>query len=164
MPTPFDPSFRMMGSKSGTDGERRRVGKRAVMRDSSRGTGDRSGGPERRVRRLGSFLGFGALLALPFFPPHGWETADSPARKAVAAPASSPVDSFATTVRPILREHCAPCHEPGGKMYEKLPFDKAETIAAHPEGVLKRLKGEDHEAVAKWLAALPGGAGGSSRQ
>jgi hypothetical protein len=49
-------------------------------------------------------------------------------------------------------------------MYEKLPFDKPETIATHPEGVLKRLKGEDHEAVAKWLAGLSGGTSGSSRQ
>jgi hypothetical protein len=109
-------------------------------------------------------LCFGALLALPFLPPHGWETVDSPTLKArVSAPSSVP-DSFATTVRPILRERCAPCHEPGGKMYERLPFDKAQTIATHPEGVLKRLKGEDHEAVAKWLAGLPGGAAGPSRQ
>jgi len=95
-------------------------------------------------------LGFGALLAVPFIPPHSWQTADTPAPDARASAAP---DAFATTVRPILREHCAPCHEPGGKMYERLPFDKAQTIASHPEGVLKRLKGEDHEAVATWLAA-----------
>ena len=153
MPTPFDPTFRTKGSKSGTDEKSAGVGKRPVMRDSSRGAGDRSGGPERRVRHLGSFLGLGALLAVPFFPPHGLGTAGSPEPK-TASPASSPVsNSFATTVRPILREHCAPCHEPGGKMYDRLPFDKPQTIVTHPEGVLKRLKGEDHEAVAKWLAA-----------
>ena len=38
-------------------------------------------------------------------------------------------------------------------MYERLPFDNPQTIATHPEGVLKRLKGEDREAVEKWLAA-----------
>jgi hypothetical protein len=38
-------------------------------------------------------------------------------------------------------------------MYERLPFDKAETIASHREGVLRRLKGEDREAVERWLAS-----------
>ena len=153
MPGRFDPSFRTVNSKSGTDQERGRVGKEAVMRDSSRGTVDRSGGPERRIRSLGLFLGLGALLAVPFLPPHAWQTADAPAPNApVSAGPSQAPDSFAMTVRPILREHCAPCHEPGGKMYDRLPFDKPQTISAHPEGVLKRLKGEDHEAVAKWLA------------
>ena len=28
-------------------------------------------------------------------------------------------------------------------MYERLPFDKAETIKAHPEGILKRIKDVD---------------------
>ena len=56
---------------------------------------------------------------------------------------------------PCSPAKCAPCHEPGGKMYEKLPFDRAETIASHREGVLKRLKGDDREAVEKWLASLP---------
>jgi len=62
---------------------------------------------------------------------------------------------LATVLRPVLQARCAPCHEPGGKMYEKLPFDRAETIASHREGVLKRLKGADREAVEKWLASLP---------
>jgi hypothetical protein len=64
---------------------------------------------------------------------------------------------FTTSVRPILLSHCAPCHEPGGKMYERLPFDRAETIASHREGVLKRIKAPDEKAaIEKWLAAQPG--------
>src|SRR5262245_13338349 len=126
------------------------------MKDSSLGTRARSGGPEHRVRRLGSFLGFGALLALPFLPGHRSQTTHSPVPEERVVPAPSPVpDSFATTVRPILRERCTPCHEPGGKMYERLPFDNPQTIATHPEGVLKRLKGDDRAAVEKWLAGLP---------
>jgi hypothetical protein len=156
MPTPFGPSFRTLGSKSGTETGRVRRAKEAVIKESSSGMGPRSGRPERRVRRLGSFLGFGALLALPLVPGHGCEMADSPVPETRVAPTPSPVpDSFATTVRPILRERCAPCHEPGGKMYERLPFDNPRTIASHPEGVLKRLKGDDREAVEKWLAGLP---------
>jgi len=31
-------------------------------------------------------------------------------------------------VRPILEQRCTPCHFTGGKMYARLPFDRAETI------------------------------------
>jgi hypothetical protein len=65
--------------------------------------------------------------------------------------ASHHAEGFATTVRPILVAHCTPCHEPGGKMYDRLPFDRAETIASHRDGVLRRLKGDDRETVVKWL-------------
>ena len=68
--------------------------------------------------------------------------------------ASHHADGFAASVRPVLQAHCAPCHEPGGKMYDRLPFDKGETIASHREGVLKRLKGDDRAAVEQWLAGL----------
>jgi cytochrome c553 len=71
------------------------------------------------------------------------------------APAANGEDGFAKTVRPVLLAHCAPCHEPGGKMYDRLPFDRPETIASHREKVLRRLKGENREAVAQWLAGLP---------
>jgi len=50
---------------------------------------------------------------------------------------------FETDIKPILQTRCTPCHFPGGKMYERLPFDKAETIKAHPEGILKRIKDVD---------------------
>lgn len=33
-----------------------------------------------------------------------------------------------------------PCHFPGGKMYEKMPFDQPATVLAHAEGMLKRFK------------------------
>lgn len=64
--------------------------------------------------------------------------------------------AFAATVRPILVSHCAPCHEPGGKMYERLPFDRGETIASHREGVLRRIKAPDEKAaIERWLASRP---------
>ncbi len=111
----------------------------------------------------GSKLGLVVLLALPIgfrpgSPPSGSEPSgpqvvpkDAPA----AEPKSPGAEAFAATVRPVLAAKCAPCHEPGGKMYGSLPFDKGETIASHREGVLKRLKGDDRAAVEKWLASLP---------
>jgi hypothetical protein len=70
--------------------------------------------------------------------------------------ASNHPGGFGTSVRPVLQAHCAPCHEPGGKMYDRLPFDRGETIASHREGVLKRLKGGDRAVVETWLASLDG--------
>ena len=104
----------------------------------------------------GSKLGLVVLLALPIGFRPGTPPSSEPPRDAPAAEArTAGAGSFAATVRPVLATKCAPCHEPGGKMYGSLPFDKGETIASHREGVLKRLKGDDRAAVEKWLASLP---------
>jgi len=75
---------------------------------------------------------------------------------AAPAPAESKeaTDPFRGTVRPVLLSRCAPCHEPGGKMYEKLPFDDGKVVASHSEGILRRLKGDDRAALERWLAGL----------
>lgn len=57
--------------------------------------------------------------------------------------------NFKTQVQPIFQKHCSPCHFPGGKMYEKLPFDQGETIINHRAGILRRIKGEDDVRVVK---------------
>jgi len=69
-----------------------------------------------------------------------------------ATPTAVP-DLFATRVRPIVQSRCAPCHEPGGKMYTRLPFDDPKVLSSHSDGVLRRLKGEDREAFEAWLAS-----------
>jgi hypothetical protein len=48
--------------------------------------------------------------------------------------------SFTLEIQPILVNHCSPCHFTGGKMYEKLPFDKGETIVNHEVALLRRIK------------------------
>jgi len=40
-------------------------------------------------------------------------------------------------------------------MYAKLPFDEPSVVAGHSAGVLRRLQGENREAIEKWLATLP---------
>ena len=57
--------------------------------------------------------------------------------------------NFTTMVQPIFEKHCSPCHFPGGKMYEKLPFDQGETIVNHQAGVLRRIKAEDEVRLIK---------------
>ena len=56
---------------------------------------------------------------------------------------SAPKDAtlvFDKDVKPIFEQHCNPCHFPGGKMYERLPFDQGVTIINHEQGILKRIK------------------------
>jgi hypothetical protein len=68
----------------------------------------------------------------------------APAAARAAVP--SPDAVFKAEIRPILVARCSPCHEPGGKMYAKLPFDEPATLASHVPGVKKRLKGDDLKA------------------
>ena len=49
---------------------------------------------------------------------------------------------FKTVIQPIMQKRCSPCHFPGGKMYERLPFDTASTILMKSESILKRIKDE----------------------
>src|SRR5688572_6707081 len=95
----------------------------------------------RRPRRL-AVAGIGAVLAAAGCVPRG------------ATPPAPPVaGTFEGVVRPVLLRRCAPCHEPGGKMYDRLPFDTAQTIVDHREGVLRRLNAEDKAAVERWLTS-----------
>jgi len=65
-------------------------------------------------------------------------------------------DLFVTTVRPVLSRRCAPCHEKGGKMYARLPFDEPAVLSSHADGVRRRLKGDDLATLERWLASLSG--------
>jgi len=56
---------------------------------------------------------------------------------------------FVKQVQPVLEKNCSPCHFTGGKMYEKLPFDKDTTFLNHNEAILKRIKEENENAVLK---------------
>ena len=55
--------------------------------------------------------------------------------------------TFASDIRPILQSRCQPCHFQGGKMYEKLPFDKSETITKLGTKLFTRIKDEDQQRV-----------------
>src|SRR5262252_3861930 len=55
--------------------------------------------------------------------------------------------TFASDIRPILQSSCQPCHFQGGKMYEKLPFDKPETITKLGTKLFTRIKNEDERRI-----------------
>jgi len=66
---------------------------------------------------------------------------------------------FEKEIKPILISHCSPCHFTGGKMYERLPFDKAETIlkAEVQPILLKRIKDEkENELIRKFIEQRKG--------
>ncbi|MES1218308.1 MAG: hypothetical protein ABUT20_22570 [Bacteroidota bacterium] len=69
-----------------------------------------------------------------------------------AIPGSDSIN-YQTQIVPILEKKCTPCHFPGGKMYERMPFDKGETIISHETGVLKRIKDEDQVSLIKQFIA-----------
>ena len=65
----------------------------------------------------------------------------NPATSSSSLAAPARVD-FATQIRPILESRCQPCHFPGGKVYERLPFDRPETINALGTKLFTRIKDE----------------------
>lgn len=74
------------------------------------------------------------------------EETNSTAHKTEETPEVNTRINFATDIQPILEKKCNPCHFPGGKMYEAMPFDQAATILKHQEGMQKRIKsGEEGE-------------------
>ena len=68
--------------------------------------------------------------------------------------ASAKGDPFRSSVRPVLLARCSPCHEPGGKMYARLPFDDPKVVAENSTAMMRRLKGDDRAALERWVAGL----------
>ncbi len=136
-------------------------------KDGIRGTARTVLAARNRVRPGAKYF-FPLVLAVVALAPAGsCGSEGAPANGAVAAsdpippPAATPAptaraDPFASSVRPVLVARCSPCHEPGGRMYERLPFENPTVVADHRAGVLRRLEGEDRETLEKWLATLPG--------
>ncbi|HEV8428094.1 MAG TPA: hypothetical protein VGQ41_09365 [Pyrinomonadaceae bacterium] len=50
---------------------------------------------------------------------------------------------FDTQLKPIFQSKCMPCHFSGGKMYDRLPFDKPETIRKLGTRLFTRIKEEN---------------------
>jgi len=72
-----------------------------------------------------------------------------PARPTNAAPAKPAASSepkarvdFDTQLKPIFQSKCMPCHFSGGKMYDRLPFDKPATIKTLGTRLFTRIKDE----------------------
>ena len=64
-------------------------------------------------------------------------------------------EEFETQVRPILERRCNPCHFPGGKMYDRLPFDRPETIRVLGTALFTRIHDEEERAVIRAFLGVP---------
>jgi hypothetical protein len=96
-----------------------------------------------------------ALLILASFLAFGFEacqlaksgTSGSPTQTFAAAATISPTrkPDFTTEIKPIFQARCQPCHFPGGKVYDRLPFDKPETITRLGTKLFTRIKDENEQ-------------------
>jgi hypothetical protein len=77
--------------------------------------------------------------------------ASQPSQSQPSKPAEN--NSNFDEVKSMLSRNCTPCHEPGGKMYEKLPFDNPEAVRANSSPILRRIdKPEDKWIMEEWLS------------
>jgi hypothetical protein len=77
-----------------------------------------------------------------FASPSGSTSMASSAAAATPRGEKTPVD-FDTQVKPIFKSKCMPCHFNGGQMYDRLPFDKPDTIRKLGHRLFTRIKQED---------------------
>jgi hypothetical protein len=49
---------------------------------------------------------------------------------------------FESEIKPIFQARCQPCHFQGGNVYDKMPFDKPETITQLGTKLFTRIKDE----------------------
>jgi hypothetical protein len=68
-----------------------------------------------------------------------------------SVPAPTKID-FNSQVKPILAR-CQPCHFSGGKMYERLPFDRPETVTKLGDKLFSRIQKEDERKIIRAFLA-----------
>jgi hypothetical protein len=66
-----------------------------------------------------------------------------PATLFLASSAKKP--DFESEIKPIFQTRCQPCHFPGGQVYDRMPFDKPETITRLGEKLFTRIKDKQEQ-------------------
>jgi hypothetical protein len=62
---------------------------------------------------------------------------------------------FDKEIKPILQSRCMPCHFQEGKVYDKMPFDKPETVTKLGEKMFTRIKDEKEQRLIREFLAQP---------
>jgi hypothetical protein len=79
-----------------------------------------------------------------------------PSETVSAASAPKVHVDFDTQLKPIFKSKCMPCHFSGGQMYERLPFDRPETIRKLGAKLFTRIKEEnDRQLIEAFLTQRP---------
>jgi hypothetical protein len=83
--------------------------------------------------------------------------ADNASPATISAPATEKARvDFETQLKPIFKSKCMPCHFSGGQVYERLPFDKPETIRKLGTKLFTRIKEEnDRRLIEDFLTQAP---------
>jgi hypothetical protein len=69
------------------------------------------------------------------------------------SPAKKP--DFNTEIKPIFQARCQPCHFPGGQVYDRMPFDKPETITRLGTKLFTRIKDEKERTLIRQFLDQP---------
>jgi hypothetical protein len=73
-----------------------------------------------------------------------------------ATSAAKPRIDFDTQLKPIFKSKCMPCHFSGGQMYDRLPFDRPETIRKLGVKLFTRIKEpQDRQLIDDFLTQSP---------
>ena len=62
---------------------------------------------------------------------------------------------FEKEIKPIFQSRCQPCHFQGGKVYDKLPFDKPDTVTRLGTKLFTRIKDEKEQRLIREFLAQP---------
>jgi hypothetical protein len=62
---------------------------------------------------------------------------------------------FDSQIKPIFQSRCMPCHFQGGKVYDKMPFDKPETISRLGEKLFTRIKDKEEQRLIREFLSQP---------
>lgn len=92
------------------------------------------------MRATLTVLSFG-LIALALVLALRSETRRGTAREAASVTVPAKHD-FEKEIKPIFQARCQPCHFQGGKVYDRMPFDKPETITRLGTKLFTRIKDE----------------------
>lgn len=63
--------------------------------------------------------------------------------------------NFETEIKPIFQARCQPCHFQGGKVYDKMPFDKPETITRLGTKLFTRINDEKEQRLIREFLDQP---------
>jgi hypothetical protein len=88
------------------------------------------------------------------------QKARAPLNSATATAAAGAINpgskiDFDKQIKPILQSRCQPCHFQGGKVYERMPFDRPETIRTLGTKLFTRIKDEDERKIIREFLAQP---------
>jgi len=87
-------------------------------------------------------------MAKPLSKPHAVQPATVP----TASATKTRID-FDTQIKPIFVSKCMPCHFQGGQMYDRLPFDRPQTIRKLGTRLFTRIKEEnDRRLIEEFLS------------